>query len=108
MRHVQYIDILASKRKRDADVMHPERFFFGLIELLEIGRQWPKLVKVSMRANQQILVSQIDRRKIPDEVPDIGSNTEFVDFADVDRDSHGIGKNGVAAYFKPRPHFSQL
>src|SRR2546425_9073253 len=88
MRHMQNIDILASKRERNGHMMCPQRFFGGLIELLEIRRQRTKLVKVSVGADQQILILYIDLRQVPYEIPNIRSNTEFVDLADIDCNTH--------------------
>jgi hypothetical protein len=49
-------------------------------------------VKVSMRADEQVLVLRIDRSEVPHEVPDIRTYAELVNFADVDRDAHTLGQ----------------
>jgi hypothetical protein len=41
-----------------------------------------------MRTDQQILIPAVDRRKIPNEIPDVRTYTELVDFSDVDCDPH--------------------
>ena len=45
-------------------------------------------MKVSLGADQQVLILHIDSRKIPHEIPNIGANAEFVDFTDIDRNAH--------------------
>ena len=86
--HVHNVHVLASQRERNRDVMPPQCFFLGLIELLEVGRQRTEFVKVSLGAYQQVLILHIDSRKIPHEIPNIGANAEFVDFTDIDRNAH--------------------
>ena len=88
MRHVNDINALPLQSEGNRDVIPPQRVFVGLIELSEIRRQRSKLVKVAVRSNQQIVIAFIDRTEIPDEIPDVGSHSEFIDFADVDRDAH--------------------
>src|SRR5262245_12603694 len=88
MRHMHDVYILSSQREGNRDVMPPQRLFLRLIELPEIYRKRTKLVKVSMRADKEILVLRIDRRKIAHEIPDVGPDTEFIDFPDIDRDTH--------------------
>ena len=45
-------------------------------------------MKVAVRSNQKIVIAFINRTEVPDEIPDVGSHPEFIDFADVDRDTH--------------------
>ena len=88
MGHVNDIDMLPLQSQRDDRIVSPESALFGLIQLPEIGRQRSKFVEVSMRSDQKIFVSGIDRGNIADQVPDIGTHPELVDFPDVDRDPH--------------------
>src|SRR5262245_36490846 len=97
MRHMHDVYILSSQRERNRDVMLPQRLFLRLIELPEIYRKRNKLVKVSMRADKEILVLRIDRRKIAHEIPDVRPDAEFIDFPDIDRDTH-----------KPCGHYKQV
>src|SRR5215510_15015568 len=88
MRHMNDIHILPTKSEGNCHVMPPQGFFLGLIELFEIRRKRAQLVKVPMRANKPIFVLMVDRREIAYEIPDVGSNTELVNLADVNGDAH--------------------
>ena len=57
-----------------------------------------------MGTDQKVLVLNIDFREIANEIPDVGSHTEFVDLADIDRDSHIVEKRKNRAV----AHFDQL
>ena len=93
MRHMNQIDILAPQRQRDRDLVSPEPMTFGLIELLEVCGQRPKLMKIPMRPDQQVLVLAVDPSEIAYQIPDVGPHSELVDFPDVNGDAHGIDSN---------------
>jgi tetratricopeptide (TPR) repeat protein/TolB-like protein len=46
-------------------------------------------VKVARGAHQQVVIPGIDRRDVPNQIPDVRADTELVDFADINRDAHG-------------------
>ena len=73
--------------ERERNVISPKPFFFGLVQLLKIWRQGSKLVKVALRSDQQVFVLVIDCGEVPHKVPNVGTHSEFVDFADVERDA---------------------
>ena len=92
MRHVDHIDVLAPQGEGDHDVISPELVFFRLVQLLEIGRQRAKFVKISLRSDEKILVSLIDGSEVPHEIPDVRTHSELINLADIDRDAHtGFG-----------------
>ena len=105
MGHVNDIDMLPLQSQRDDRIVSPESVLFGLIQLPEIGRQRSKFVEVSMRSDQKIFVSGIDRGNIADQIPDVGTYSELVDFPDVDRDPHNCrrGLSFNASGYRPRP-----
>jgi hypothetical protein len=88
MRHMQDVNVLAAKRERNFDVMSPQRLLFGLVELLKVCRQWSQFMDISVGADQQILISPVNRSEIANEIPYIRAHSKFVDLANVDRDAH--------------------
>ena len=92
MRHVHDIHILALQGEWNGDVMPPVALVFRLIHLLEIVGKRAKLVKVSMRSDQQVFVLTIDRREIAHEIPDVRPYAELVNFSNVDCDTHTLGQ----------------
>lgn len=104
MRYVDDVHMLATQRKRYGDLLPPERFVFRLIELFEIRRQRAKLVKVPVRADQEVFVLMIDDAKIAHQVPDVGPDSEFVNLADIDCDAHGL-QNGAISELTDGPSF---
>ncbi len=95
MRHMDEIHIVPAQRERNRDMIPPASLFFRLVKLFEVSGQRPQFVKVAVRADQQILISTVNGRQIPDKIPDVRTNTKFVDFPDVDRDAHGIDDNFI-------------
>src|SRR5439155_6564495 len=70
-------------------VIAPPRAFFRLIKLLVVGRQRAQFVKVTIGSDEEVFVALVDRGKVPHKIPDVRPNPELVDFADVNRDTHG-------------------
>ena len=85
---MQDVYVLPAKREGNCDVISPERFLFGLVELLKVCRQRPQFMDVSVGADQQILIPPVDRREIANEIPNIRAHPKFIDLANVDRDAH--------------------
>jgi hypothetical protein len=54
------------------------------------ARKRPQEIGVLPVAEQMVIVSGIEAGKVPDQIPEIGSNAEVVDFADVDGDPHSM------------------
>ena len=98
MRDMYNVHVLAAQCQRDRDVVPPEIVFGRLIQLGEVWRQWTQFVQIAIGTDQQVLVVKIYGREIPYKIPNVSSNAELVDLADVDRYAHK-GKIGL------RPHF---
>src|SRR5262245_43080566 len=92
MRHVHDIHILALQRTWNGYAMPPVALVFRLIHLLEIVGKRAKLVKVSMRSDQQVFVLTSDRREIAHEIPEVRAYAELVDVPNVDCDTHTLGR----------------
>ena len=93
MRNMDEIDISPPQRKWNCDVIPPQAPIFRLVDLHEVSGKRSQFVKIAMRTDQQIFIPAVDRRKIPNEVPDVRTYTKLVDFPDVDCDPHGIDGN---------------
>ena len=88
MRDVHDIDMFSAQCERNRDMIRPHAVVIGLIDLSEVVGKRPEFVEIAIRSDQQIFVLEIDRRQISNEIPDVRSNSEFIDFANVDRDAH--------------------
>ena len=93
MRNMDEIDISPPQRKWNRDVVPPQTPVFRLVDLHEVSGKRPQFMKVPMRTDQQVFIPAINCRKIPNEVPDVRTYTELIDFPDVDCDPHGIDGN---------------
>ena len=88
VRYMNHIQPLPVQIDWDRDVVSPKPVFFWLVELLKIRRQRSEFVKVALRPDQEVIIKFIDSGKVPHKVPNVGAHSEFIDFADVDRDAH--------------------
>jgi hypothetical protein len=88
MRDVENVDPVPPQQGWNGPVIDPETISLGLVQLPEIPRQRSKFVKMTLCADQKIFILSVERGDVADEVPDVGSNPEFIDLPDVDRNSH--------------------
>jgi hypothetical protein len=85
---MNHIDVSPSQRKRNRDVIAPTPCTFRLVQLHEVSGKRAQFMEVAMRTNQQVFIPVVDCRKIPNEIPDVRTYTELVDFPDIDCDPH--------------------
>src|SRR5687768_3767446 len=89
MWYVQNVRVAPSYQCGNRPLIDDKAVALGLVELRKIRRQRPQFMEITLRTDQQIFVSGIERCNVPDEIPDISSNAEFMNLPDVNRDSHG-------------------
>ena len=66
----------------------PEGLCIRYIELLEIPGKRSEFVEVAVRSDQQVLIAAINRCEIAHEIPDVGAHSEFINFPNINRNSH--------------------
>lgn len=93
VRNMDEIHLVPAQRERNRNMIPPASLFFRLVKLGEVSGQRPQFVKIAVRTDQQILISTVNGRQIPDKIPDVRTYTKLVDFPDVDCDAHGIDDN---------------
>jgi hypothetical protein len=86
--NVKNVDAVPAECERDPDLETPETIVFRDFDQLKPIGQWAELVKVFSRPQQEIRTVGINSRQRPNEIPDMGSDPEFVDSSNVDRDAH--------------------
>src|SRR5215467_7176994 len=73
VRNMYHIHTLPLQRQRNECIVSPKALLFGLIQLREVAGERPKLVKVAMRSDQEIVILRVYCGDIAHQIPNVGA-----------------------------------